>query len=250
MSERKPRLALYLRASAFYAGLVLATLVFAPIAVLALVLPYRTRYAIVVRWAHLMIWWLRVTCRLDHVVEGIENIPDRPTIILAKHESVWETLSLQAYFSPQVWVAKRELLRIPFFGWGLATMRPIAIDRSAGKSAMEQVIEQGTERLADGAWVVVFPEGTRVAPGASRRFKAGGAVLAEHSGSPVVPVAHDSGDFWPRNSFVKHPGTIRLVIGPIIDTEGLGAAEINRRAEAWIHATVARLRGTEEQAGS
>ncbi len=234
----------YLRASVFYAGLVLATLVFAPLALLALVLPYRVRYQIVTRWAFLMTWWLGVTCGLRHTVEGLENIPDTPTIVLAKHESAWETIVLQEYFSPQTWVLKRELTRIPFFGWGLATLRPIAIDRAAGKNAMDQVVRQGRARLADRIWVVIFPEGTRVAPGTRRRYKMGGAILAERTGYPVVPVAHDSGDFWPRNSFVKRPGTIRLVIGEPLDTTELSAAEINARVEAWIEATLARLRGS------
>ena len=246
----KPASALmYARALAFYAGMVVATLVFAPLALLAVILPYRARYQVVVRWAYLMIWWLRLSCGLDHVVEGVENIPDAPTVILAKHESAWETMALQHYFSPQTWVLKRELLRIPLFGWGLATLRPIAIDRSAGKSAMDQVVKQGRARLADRIWVVIFPEGTRVAPGARRRYKMGGALLAERTGCPVVPVAHDSGDFWPRKSLLKWPGTVRLVIGEPIDTTGLSASEINARAEAWIEATLARLRGTPAPSG-
>ena len=233
----------YLRACAFYGGMVVATLVFAPLALLAIPLPYRVRYWIVTRWAFLMTRWLGVTCGLRHTVEGVENIPETPTIILAKHESAWETMALQEYFAPQTWVLKRELTRIPFFGWGLATLRPIAIDRAAGKDAMDQVVRQGRARLAERIWVVIFPEGTRVAPGSRRRYKMGGAILAERTGYPVVPVAHNSGDFWPRNSFVKHPGTIRLVIGEPMDTTDLSASEINARAEAWIEATLARLRG-------
>jgi 1-acyl-sn-glycerol-3-phosphate acyltransferase len=233
---------LYARALAFYAGLILATLVFAPLAILAMLLPYHVRYRIVVRWAHIMTWWLNLTCALRHTIEGLENIPETPTIVLAKHESAWETIVLQHYFSPQTWVLKRELMRLPFFGWGLATLKPIAIDRSAGKNALDQVVRQGRERLENRIWVVIFPEGTRVAPGAKRRYKLGGATLAEHTGYPVIPVAHDSGDYWPRNSFIKRPGTIRLVIGPPIDTTGLSGSEINARAEAWIESTMRRLR--------
>ena len=137
---------------------------------------------------------------------------------------------------------KRELLRIPFFGWGLATLRPIAIDRAAGRSALDQVLEQGRRRLAEGIWVVVFPEGTRVAPGAQRRYRLGGAVLAERTGSPVVPVAHNAGDYWPRRGFLKRPGTIRLVIGEPIESKGRSATEINARAAEWIESTVRTLR--------
>lgn len=226
----------------FAIGQALATVVFAPIAILAIVLPYRWRYHTVIQWCHLNIWWLGLTCGLRHRVTGLENIPDRPTVILSKHESAWETIALNRYFAPQCWVLKRELLKLPFFGWGLATLRPIAIDRSAGASAAHQIIEQGTQRLADAVWVVIFPEGTRVAPGQKRRYKLGGAILAEHTRTDVVPVAHNSGDYWPRNSFYKFPGTIELVIGEPFATEGMNASQINRKAEAWIEATVAELR--------
>lgn len=229
--------------STFFAlGQAIATLVFAPIAIASIVLPYRWRYYTVIQWTHLNIWWLGITCGLRHEVEGLENIPEQPTIILSKHESAWETIALPRYFSPQCWVLKRELLKVPFFGWGLATLRPIAIDRAAGASAAQQVISQGEQRLKEGLWVVIFPEGTRVAPGQYRRYKLGGAILAQHTGAPVVPVAHNSGDYWPRNSFFKYPGTIRLVIGAPMQTTGLNAAKINAQAEAWIQPTVARLR--------
>ena len=230
------------RSSLFAAGQVLLTLLFSPIALAALVLPYRTRYRVVMRWTFLNIWWLEVTCGLRYRVEGLENIPGRPTIVLCKHQSAWETLVLPRYFSPQTWVLKRELLRIPFFGWGLATLRPIAIDRAAGRSAMDQVLEQGRRRLTEGIWVVVFPEGTRVAPGTRRRYRLGGAVLAERTGNVVVPVAHNAGDYWPRRGFLKRPGTIRLVIGEPIVSEGRSAAEINARAAEWIESTVHALR--------
>ena len=230
------------RSTLFSAGQVLLTLLFSPIALAALVLPYRIRYRVVMQWPFLNIWWLGVTCGLRHRVEGIENIPKRATIVLCKHQSAWETLVLPRYFSPQTWVLKRELLRIPFFGWGLATLRPIAIDRAAGRSALDQVLEQGRRRLAEGIWVVVFPEGTRVAPGAQRRYRLGGAVLAERTGNVVVPVAHNAGDYWPRRGFLKRPGTIRLVIGEPIVSGGRSAAEINARAAEWIESTVHALR--------
>ena len=193
------------RSSLFTLGLVGSTLVFTPIALASMLLPYRYRWRVVTRWSRFNLYWLSVTCGVKSEVEGLENIPPEPTVILSRHESAWETLALQRWFAPQVWVLKRELLRIPFFGWGLATMRPIAIDRSAGLGAFEQMMKQGEERLANGCWVVVFPEGTRVPPGVRRRFKQGGARLAVHTGRPAVPIAHNAGDCWPRNSFCKYP---------------------------------------------
>ncbi len=229
------------RSTLFFIGQALATIVIAPVVVLAFALPYQTRYKIVYQWTVFNNWWLKVTCKLTHVVKGVENIPEKPSIVLCKHQSAWETINLQHYFSPQVWVLKRELLKVPVFGWGLAMLRPIAIDRGAGRDAMTQVLEQGARRLESGCWVVIFPEGTRVAPGTKRRYKPGGATLAEKTGVPVVPVAHDAGLYWPRNSFIKFPGVVRLVIGPPIGTRGKSAAEINREAECWIEQTVSDL---------
>ena len=231
-----------LRSCLFALGQGLLTLVFATLALPALMMPYRARYRVLMGWASLNVKWLEVTCGLRHRVEGLENVPERAAVLLCKHQSTWETLILPRYFSPQTWVLKRELLRIPLFGWGLATLRPIAIDRAAGRSALEQVVEQGRRRLSEGLWVVVFPEGTRVAPGERRRYRIGGAVLAATTGRPVVPVAHNAGDYWPRRGFLKRPGTIRLVIGTPIESRGRSATEVNERAAEWIESTVEALR--------
>jgi len=230
------------RSALFNLGLIVTTLAFTPLALLGAPLPYRWRYATLSRFAPVNLWWLERTCGLRHRIEGLENLPADKGVVLCKHQSAWETLALNLVFRPQVWVLKRELLWIPCFGWGLATLRPIAINRRDRRSALAQVIEQGRERLWSGAWVVVFPEGTRTAPGTRARYRLGGAKLAERTGVPVVPVAHNAGDYWPRKSFVKRPGTIRLVIGPAIDSRGRSAADINRLAEAWIESTVTRLR--------
>jgi 1-acyl-sn-glycerol-3-phosphate acyltransferase len=232
---------LVIRSGLFFAGQIVVTILIAPFVILAFALPYRARYRIVYQWSRFNTWWLGVTCNLSHEVQGEENIPPRPAIVLCKHQSAWETINLQHYFSPQVWVLKRELLRLPVFGWALAMLRPIAIDRGAGRDAMAQVLEQGAARLESGCWVVVFPEGTRVPAGSKRRYKAGGATLAEKTGVPVVPVAHDAGLYWPRKSFIKYPGVVRLVIGPPIETRGKSASAINREAENWIEGTVDRL---------
>jgi 1-acyl-sn-glycerol-3-phosphate acyltransferase len=182
---------------------------------------------------------------LRYRVEGRENIPAGNAIILAKHQSTWETLAMQQVFPPQVWLLKRELLKIPFFGWGLALLEPIAIDRNAGRKALKQLAEIGKDRLGQGLWVVVFPEGTRTAFGDKGQYQVGGAYLAEKSGYPVVPVAHDAGRFWPRHSFLKYPGEIRMVIGKPIESRGRKAGEINREVEEWIEARMAEFAATE-----
>lgn len=240
--KARSSLTLWLRSACFALGLAVSTVVYAIIAILILPLPAKRRFEVIAGWPRLNLWWLAKTCKLHHEVEGLENIPRTPAIVFCKHESAWETLFLNLIFRPQVWVLKRELLWIPFFGWGLATLKPIAINRRAGRTAIEQVLQQGVDRLRAGYWVVIFPEGTRIAPGKQGRYKMGGAKLAEHTGCPVVPVAHNAGDFWPRNSFSKRPGTIRLVVGPAIDTTGLDAREINERSAAWIEARVASIR--------
>lgn len=230
-----------LRAVIFYLGITLATLVTVLFSPAAMILPYRWRYFYLTRWGLFAIWWLRHTCKLDFRVEGRENIPEGTAIILAKHQSAWETIAMQQIFPPQTWVLKRELFLIPFFGWGLAMMRPVGIDRSAGKKALRQVISQGTERLRNGLWLVIFPEGTRTTPGERHRYAIGGAMLAEKSGFPVVPVCHNAGEFWPKKGFIKKPGTITLVIGQPVDPHGKRANEINAEVEEWIESTYRRI---------
>ncbi|MHB8346242.1 MAG: lysophospholipid acyltransferase family protein [Acidiferrobacterales bacterium] len=200
-----------------------------------------TRYRFISLWARIQIWLLKVVCRLTYQVEGNGNLPSGPAIILAKHQSAWETLAFQCIFPPQVWVLKRELLLIPFFGWGLAMTQPIAIDRGGGARALEQIVTQGRARLGSGRWVVIFPEGTRVVPGQNRRHGIGGAVLAAETGYPVVPVAHNAGSFWPRHGFMKRPGTIRVVIGPVIESHGRSAQQIREIAEQWMRQTMTAL---------
>ena len=219
----------------------LSTLVFAPLAVLTFPFPLSARYRFIRQWARFNLWWLGLACGLRCRIEGGDNIPPGPAIIFCKHQSAWETLALQNVFPHQVWLLKRELLWVPFFGWGLAMLQPIAIDRRAGPRAVTQLVEQGRRHLEAGRWVVVFPEGTRVAPGATGRYAIGGAVLAERSGYPVVPVAHNAGEFWPRRGFLKRPGVIVMSIGPVIDPKGLTAEQIRDRAKAWIEQKAAEL---------
>lgn len=199
------------------------------------------RYAILTRWSRVTLWWLRVACGLDFAVQGREHIPDSPSVVLSNHQSAWETLAFQSIFPPQVWVLKRNLLWVPLFGWSLAMLRPIAIDRGGHSKALRQVVAQGRDRLANGMWVVVFPEGTRMAPGELGEFNPGGAMLAERAGVPVVPVALDAAAYWPRGAIPIRPGTVHVAIGPPIATAGRKAKAINDEARAWIAAALPTL---------
>ncbi|MFA5685678.1 MAG: lysophospholipid acyltransferase family protein [Lysobacteraceae bacterium] len=215
--------------------------IFAMATVLCFPFPVHVRYAVATRWARLNLWWLKYSCGLTYRVSGRENIPKDTAIIFSKHQSTWETLALQEIFPPQVWVLKRELLRIPFFGWGLAMVGAIGIDRKAGRKAVDQLVTQGRQRLESGRWVVVFPEGTRVAPGARGRYRIGGAVLAERTGHAIVPVAHNAGEYWPARGFRMRPGEIQVVIGPPIHSAGRSAAAVLKEAESWIEGTMAQI---------
>ena len=204
-------------------------------------LPYRWRWGIGRSWAGFMLFNLKTLCGLGYSVADSGNIPRQPVVILSKHQSAWETLGLQRIFPPFVWVLKRELLWVPFFGWALAAQEPIAIDRKSGRRAVKQVIEQGKRQLANGRSVVVFPEGTRVAPGVKRRYGMGGAMLAIEAGVPIVPVAHNAGVFWRRRGVIKYPGCVQVIIGPLIETRNRDAAEVIAEVESWIETQVDRL---------
>lgn len=231
----------FIRSLVFLVVQLIWTPVFASLVIFIFPLPPHTRYRIATGLARSTIWLLRVICGIKMEVRGAENVPKEPSIVLCKHQSAWETFSLQLVFPDQVWVLKRELLWLPFFGWGLASLSPIAIDRGRGKQAMKQLLEQGKDRLDSGFCVVIFPEGTRTAYGTRGKYKLGGAMLAESTGRLVVPVAHNAGKLWGRNSFLKHPGTIVMSVGQPIDPKGLTADEINRRVEEWIENEMTRL---------
>jgi 1-acyl-sn-glycerol-3-phosphate acyltransferase len=218
-----------------------ATAVFSTFALLTFSIAPAPRNRLLAAWARFMIWLGGPVLGIRHRVEGLEHLPPGPAIILAKHQSAWETIAFQVIFPPLCFVLKKELLRIPFFGWGLAMTSPIAIDRTAGREALREIEEQGRKRLADGLWVVIFPEGTRIAPGERGKYNVGGAWLAAKTGVPVVPVAHNAGRVWPKNALLKRPGEIRVVVGPAIATRGRKASEINAEVEAWIEGRMAGL---------
>ena len=230
-----------LRSALFAAALLLVTPPFAVLSVLTFPLSRMGRFRVISWWSKIMLFTARVVCRLDYRVEGRENLPARPCVILSKHQSAWETLAFQTVFPPQVHVLKRELLWIPFFGWGLGMMSPIAINRAKGRAALRQLARLGKERILQGFWVVIFPEGTRVEPGKRRKYQPGGAWLAVQTGAPVVPVAHNAGLYWPKGAFLKLPGIITMRIGPAIPTEGRDPAEVIAETERWIEQQQAEL---------
>jgi len=232
---------LYVRALVFYVGVFALTIPFSLLALLLIPLPAVTRSRWVSGWAHAVMWWLKVTCNLRYEVTGRAHIPANPSIILAKHQSAWETIALQTIFPPQVWVLKRELLMIPFFGWALWAVGSIPIDRSSGREALKKLVNHGKNRLKRGLWVVIFPEGTRTAPGARGKYHIGGAWLASHTETTVVPVAHNAGRYWRKNSILKYPGVIQVVIGPPLETAGLKPDAVNKQVEEWIEAEMLHL---------
>jgi len=204
-------------------------------------LPFRRRFVLARFWALVLLGVLRLTCRLDYVIEGRENLPEGNHIALWKHSSSWETIAMAVVFPRQVWVLKRELLWIPFVGWGIRQLHAIAIDRKSGSSAVHQVVDQGRSRLDEGDWVMVFPEGTRMALGQTRKYGVSGALLARETGRLVVPVAHNAGHYWPRRGLFKKSGRIRVVIGKPIDPTGADPREVNEKAQAWIENTIQTL---------
>lgn len=196
---------------------------------------FKIRWKLGYAWCAIISWMTKVFCGLTFEVEGMENIdPQQPVIFLSNHQSAWETLALRYILPPHSVVIKRELLWFPIWGWSLLTLKSIVINRKNQRTSLRALLEQGTGYLNEGLSVLIFPEGTRTAPGELRKFSIGGAMLAHKSGYPVIPVAHNAGDFWPRYSFFKYPGVIKVKIGPMIESKGRKAADINAEAESWI----------------
>jgi len=215
---------------------------------LTFMLPFEKRYHLSQQWSRFVIWWLKETCGINYRVQGIEHIPKEPVVILAKHQSTWETLFLHQFLPPLAIVVKRELLWLPFFGWGLAMLEPIKINRKQGSVAMRQVLKQGKTLLEKGRGVLIFPEGTRTKPEERKPYNIGGAMLAVHSEKSVLPIAHNAGKFWPRKGFIKRPGTVQVTIGNVIESKNLKANELNKLVEQWIEDTMTRI--TDENRGN
>ena len=203
--------------------------------------PRQVRWQVIAGWPRFAFWLSRHLLGIDYEVRGREHVTTEPCVILSKHQSAWETIAYTTIFPPHVYVIKRELLWLPFLGWGLAVMSPIAINRADRKRAMQRMIELGGQRLEQGFSIMVYPEGTRIAVGRRGIYKLGGAVIAVQNGAKVLPVAHNAGLIWPRNSFLKYPGKVTVVIGPAMDTRGLTAEEVMRRVEDWIEGEMRHL---------
>ena len=232
-----------LRSVLYFVAMVISVLVFGlPISLLGWFLRggFSDRLATV--WGRVNLWLQRVICGLGYEIQGAENLPPGAAIVMSKHQSTWETMGLRGILKPeQSWVMKQELTRLPVFGWGLRFTKSIPIDRSAGRRAVLKLVEDGMAMLKEGRYVIVFPEGTRTAPGERRKYGLGGGVLAERSGVPVIPIAHNAGVFWRRRGVKKYPGTIRVVVGPAIPAAGRKASEIMQDVESWIEARQAEL---------
>lgn len=213
-------------------------------------LPARKLYAFARSWSKSQLWVLEKLCGLSFEVKGQENIPSGAHISMWKHSSAWETIAQASIFPQQSWVLKRELMWIPMVGWAVHQLKPIAINRKAGTTAVNQVVEQGKQRLAEGMWILIFPEGTRVAEGEQRKYGISGALLASRAGCKVVPVAHDAGRYWPRRGWLKRPGVIRVHIGPPIDAAGREPRELNEQVRNWIESEIRMFATTGEPSRS
>jgi 1-acyl-sn-glycerol-3-phosphate acyltransferase len=235
----------YARSVLFTAYMMASACLFGALMALCFWLPYRAHFAMARAWARLLFRVLARLCGLRFTVHGRENIPAGNHIVMSNHTSAWETVAPFVLFPPQVWVLKRELLWIPFVGWGLKLLKPIAINRGEAHRAVNQVLEQGSQRLADGLWVVIFPEGTRVTSGETKRFGVSGALLAASTGKLVVPMAHDAGRYWRRRGIMKKAGTIHVVIGTPIESQGKSPRDLNEEVRRSIEASLARIAALE-----
>jgi 1-acyl-sn-glycerol-3-phosphate acyltransferase len=231
----------FIRSLIFTAYMMVSAVLFAFVMSVCFWLPYRSQFEIARTWARLLFWMLDKLCGLNFVVEGRERIPPGNHIVMSNHTSAWETVAPFLIFPPQVWVLKRELMWIPFIGWGLKLLRSISINRGAGHRAANQVVDQGKARLADGLWIIIFPEGTRVVAGDKRKYGLSGAMLAVAAQKFIVPLSHNAGEFWVRRGIIKKRGTVRVVIGEPIDATGKEPRRLNEQVRESIDAGLARI---------
>jgi 1-acyl-sn-glycerol-3-phosphate acyltransferase len=229
------QIALYLRSLLFTLVMIVATVVWSCVCLLSAPLPYNQRFWVTSRWNVFIVWLAKVLCGIRYQIKGYENLPDAPAILLSKHQSAWETIFLLPNMKrPLVFVFKKEILYIPFFGWGMALLRMIPIDRKQGKNAFSQVVKIGRRRLADGQWIIMFPEGTRIPVGEKGKYKSGGARLAVETQTVVVPIAHNAGECWPKGTMIKRPGLVTVSIGKPISPENHTADSLMHEVENWI----------------
>ena len=226
-----------LRSTLFWVFFLPVTLLTAILLSIIFYSPLKMRVGLIRLWINYSLGLLHYFCGLKYHVEGLENIPQHGFILMSKHSSTWETIALQKFFDPMIWVVKRELTRIPIFGWGLLAMNAIALNRGSGRKAITQLIQESRKHMDQGRILMLFPEGTRVFPMEQKPFKIGGAIVSENTGYAVLPIAHNAGEFWPRHSWIKWPGTIRVIIGKPIDPEGKKSDQIIKEVKQWITST-------------
>lgn len=234
--EQKKTPLLYLRATLYYIGFYGVTVVYSTVCLLlSPLLSFNSRFKLVTGINFFYMFWMRLCCGLKVDIQGAENLPKNGGyVVVSNHQSEWETLFFQTLVRPQSAVLKQELLKIPFFGWALALLKPIALDRSKRRGALKQLLQQGKERLAEGISVLIFPQGTRVPVGKTGKFNKGGAMLAVSAGVPIIPIVHDAGIFWPGKSFIKYPGTVTLRVGPAIQTHDRSVNEVHEDSAGWL----------------
>ena len=236
------RVNLIIRSLIFSTCSIISMLIFSFVCLASLLVPLSYRHRSIRCYLRFYMWLLATVCHIRYEVEGLEHVPsDRVGVVLCKHSSAWETFFMPLVFHDPAVIAKRELSWIPFFGWGLLSSEPILINRSDKTSAMQQIINKGKRALDKGRWILVFPEGTRVPFGQTGKYHLGGARLAVANHVPVIPVAHNAGYFWPKRGFIKRPGTVKVVIGPLMETSGRTPDEVMQSAKVWIDSTVSRI---------
>jgi 1-acyl-sn-glycerol-3-phosphate acyltransferase len=206
-----------------------------------LLLPFKQRYSIVTSWIRFLGWWLKITCGIRYELENPQDLPKELCVVVANHQSSWETFFLQQYFAPQCVAAKKELMYIPFVGFTLRALNPVVIDRSKKQNALKQLIQQGKERLNDGVSVLIFPEGTRVHMGETKPHFAGGAMLAIKAETGILPIAHNAGLYWPPGRISKFPGTIKIRVGQLTQTKDRKPKELSQQLEEWIRVNSGEL---------
>ncbi len=244
LSSRNNKLKIIAGSTLLLTGMVISVFVYAPLVLACALLPFTVRYRIGRSWVGLVLTMAEKFCGIRYEVDGLEHInPNRPAVVLSNHQSAWETIAFRYFLPPQTSLFKQSLLWIPLWGWAMATLKPIAINRDNKHAALRKLINNGTEALKQGLWVVVFPEGTRMPVGEIKSFSAGGAMLAQKSGYPVIPIAHNAGICWARYSFLKYPGVIKVKIGPYIESQGRKADAINKEAEQWVINSMQEING-------
>lgn len=232
---------LFIRSTLFMMAISVLSLIWCPLLYLAAPFPFVIRKHLFRTWSRGVILFARMFCGIKHHVTGLAHLPNEPVVFFSKHQSAWETLALVSILPPNCFVCKQSLLNIPVFGWGMRVGKHIPIDRSAGMKAFKKIISLGKARLAEGLSIVIFPEGTRTLPGEHPKFHKTGAALAKATGAKLMPIALNSGYYWPKNRWVKHPGTIEVVIGEPIDTSKLDVTELNNQAYEWIKVNTKKL---------